>query len=321
MTSAKAVRFLAKKSWHTATMRHMEKVWLAEQRAASEDKKMAELRQELAEEREMEALRKAHESATGIKKSERVDFLYSEPLLNEPSADDYLLGAKYKDKVGDNDVKNVQTKPGSLWLDQPALTSDSIQDKRTKIREDPLFIIKKEEQNQKTTLKNNPIKMQKLRKEILMRKLQEELKKEKKRKRNSEPSSSKRDRREEGEERYSKRERSDHKDPKHTSPPLLTYRKKEYTEAERLQKLQEMQQNAVDLEKERIARINTYNQEYTEESLKALSKDNRKITPQFINSMGQEVFTSASTASIEDRVKRNRFYIQKDNLDERGIFK
>jgi len=69
MTSAKAVSFLAKKSWHTATMRHMEKVWLAEQRAASEEKKMAELRQELAEEREMEALRKAHESATGIKKN------------------------------------------------------------------------------------------------------------------------------------------------------------------------------------------------------------------------------------------------------------
>jgi hypothetical protein len=280
---------------------------------------MAELRQELAEEREMEALRKAHESATGIKKSERVDFLYSEPLLNEPSADDYLLGAKYKDKIGDNDVKNVQSKPGSLWLDQPALTSDSIQDKRTKIREDPLFIIKKEEQNQKTCLKNNPIKMQKLRKEILMRKLQEELKKEKKRKRNSEPSSKKdhdkRDRREEG-ERYAKRNRSDS-----NHHPSHTYRKKEYTEAERLQKLQEMQQNAVDLEKERLARINTYNQEYTEESLRALSKDNRKMTPQFINSLGQEVFTSASTASLEDRVKRNRFYIQKDNLDERGIFK
>jgi len=121
-------------------MRHMEKVWLAEQRAASEEKKMAELRQELAEEREMEALRKAHENATGLRKNERVDFLYSEPLLNEPSADDYLLGAKFKDKNGDNDVKTVQSKPGSLWLDQPALTSDSIQDKRTKIREDPLFL-------------------------------------------------------------------------------------------------------------------------------------------------------------------------------------
>jgi len=148
---------------------------------------MAELRQELAEEREMEALRKAHENATGLRKNERVDFLYSEPLLNETSADDYLLGAKFKDKNGDNDVKTVQSKPGSLWLDQPALTSDSIQDKRTKIREDPLFLIKKEEQNQKISLKNNPIKMQKLRKEILMKKLQEELKKRKEAKKTIRP--------------------------------------------------------------------------------------------------------------------------------------
>jgi len=114
---------------------------------------MAELRQELAEEREMEALRKAHENATGLRKNERVDFLYSEPLLNETSADDYLLGAKFKDKNGDNDVKTVQSKPGSLWLDQPALTSDSIQDKRTKIREDPLFLIKKRRTKSKNFFK------------------------------------------------------------------------------------------------------------------------------------------------------------------------
>jgi len=207
-----------------------------------------------------------------------------------------------------------------LWLDQPALTSDSIQDKRSKIREDPLFIIKKEEQNQKTCLKNNPIKMQKLRKEILLVKLQAELKKEKKRKRNSVPSKKEKTDRREGEgEKYRKRHRSSSRDKK-DSPPR-TYRKKEYTDAERLQKLQEMQQNALDLEKERLARIITYNQEYTEETNQALAKDNTKCRPQFISSMGKEVFSSGSTASVEDRVKRNRYYIQKDNLDERGIFK
>jgi len=241
--------------------------------------------------------------------------LYSEPLLNEPSADDFLLGAKFKDKSGDNDVKNVQSKPGSLWLDQPALTSDSIQDKRAKIREDPLFLIKKEEQSQKTTLKNNPIKMQKLRKEILMRKLEVELKKEKKRKRHSETLKSVKRERTEGEGERSKKDRY-----RNHSPPR-SFRKKEYTDSERLQKLQEMQQNALDLEKERLARIHDYNKEYTEEASQALSKDNRKITPQFICSMGKEVYTSGSTATLEDRVKRNRYYIQKDNLDERGIFK
>jgi len=81
-----------------------------------------------------------------------------------------------------------------------------------------------------------------------------------------------------------------------------------------------MQQNAIKLENDRIERITKYNQEYTQEIKEALGQDNRGITPQFISSIGKEVFTSASTASVEDRVKRNRFYIQKDNLDERGIF-
>jgi len=157
--------------------------------------------------------------------------------------------------------------------------------------------------------------MQKLRKEILMRKLEVELKKEKKRKRHSEPSIKieKRERRE-GEGERDKKDR-------HRNSPPKSFRKKEYTEAERLQKLQEMQQNALDLEKERLARINTYNKEYTEEAIQVISKDNRKVTPQFICSMGKEVYTSGSTATLEDRVKRNRYYIQKDNLDERGIFK
>jgi len=82
-----------------------------------------------------------------------------------------------------------------------------------------------------------------------------------------------------------------------------------------------MQLNAVQLEQERIAKISKYNKEYTEEAKDLLSKDNTKVTPQFINSIGKEVFTSASTASVEDRIKRAKFYIQKDNLDERGIFK
>jgi hypothetical protein len=138
-----------------------------------------------------------------------------------------------------------------------------------------------------------------------------------------------RERRDLKRERDNSRDReTKHSPPGHKrreSPPerdrAKVFRKKEYSEEERLKKLQEMQQNAADLEKERIARISKYNQEYTEETKEGLSKDNRKVTPQFINTMGKEVFTSGSTASVEDRIKRNKFYIQKDNLDERGIFK
>jgi len=183
MSSAKAVSFLAKKSWHTGTMRHMEKVWKAEERAKAEESKTKELQQELAEEREMESLRKVHETLTGTTRADRVQFLYSEPLLNEPSAEDYLTGAKYTDKEDENDVKNIRDKPGALWLDHPYPGSDSIQDKRAKIHEDPLFTIRKEEQNQREALKKNPVKMQRLREEILMQKLREGLGKSRKEKR------------------------------------------------------------------------------------------------------------------------------------------
>jgi len=56
------------------------------------------------------------------------------------------------------------------------------------------------------------------------------------------------------------------------------------------------------------------------EKEQAVAKDNTKNDPKFISSMGKDVFSGGTTASIEDRVKRNRYYIQKRNLDERGIF-
>lgn len=49
-------------------MQHMEKVWKAEQAAKAEEKRIEELKKELAEERELEALRRAHEEATGRKR-------------------------------------------------------------------------------------------------------------------------------------------------------------------------------------------------------------------------------------------------------------
>jgi len=421
MSSAKAVSFLQKKSWHTSTMQNMEKVWKAEERTKKEDKKMEELRQELAEEREMEDLRRAQETLTGVKKKDRVDFIYAEPLLNEPSADDYLLGQKYKESDDDNDVKTIRQKPGSLWLDQPSINSDSIQDKRTKIREDPLFTIRKEEQNKKTALKNNPIKMQQLREEILKQKLRAELKKEKKRKHKMDKSDKKSKRRktengvtavgssdrdisspnrsnvtqdsserrdiserterseqsersermDRGErmerserteraersermermdrvDRVERTERVDRSDGRvdistdrrdsgrnsrngydRDSRSVNNYyrssdrhsssgKKKGMSEDEKQRKLEEMRKDAKEMEKIRIENVTKYNLEDAAERAQSFNKDN-KNDPKFISSIGQEVFSGGSTASVADRVKRNRNFIQKTNLDERGF--
>jgi len=50
--------FLSKKSWHTSNLNNQEKVWLAEQQAANEDRKLAELREQIKVEREREEFEK-----------------------------------------------------------------------------------------------------------------------------------------------------------------------------------------------------------------------------------------------------------------------
>jgi len=288
MSSAKAVSFLAKKSWHTGTMRHMEKVWKAEERARVEDKKLGELRREKAEEREMEELRKTHENATGNKRMDKVDFLYQAPLLTtEPSAEDYLTGTRYKESDQGNDVKRMKETVGSLWL---STGIDLMNDKRAKIREDPLFAIKREEQARKTRLKDNPIKMKRLREEV-------ERKERSKRRKISE-------------EEYKKKSR------RHRSSS-----RKQMTDEERQKKLVQMQELADKYEKERIERVNKYNSEDQKEQAQNKSNNSKaELGPGFINDMGKQVYTAKSTASLQDRLKRNTYYIQKTNLDEVGIF-
>ncbi len=69
--------FLAKKSWHTGALHHMEKVWKAEQRTQDEERKMLELKRQLAEEQKILDLKKLQEEATGKKSGDRyISILY-----------------------------------------------------------------------------------------------------------------------------------------------------------------------------------------------------------------------------------------------------
>eukprot|EP01130_Rhizamoeba_saxonica_P011902 TRINITY_DN4967_c0_g1_i1.p1 TRINITY_DN4967_c0_g1~~TRINITY_DN4967_c0_g1_i1.p1 ORF type:complete len:390 (+),score=115.82 TRINITY_DN4967_c0_g1_i1:58-1227(+) len=184
MSSGKAVSFMAKKSWHTGTMKHMEKVWKAEQVAKKETERMAEWKREREEEREIEGLRRRHEQTSGLKRNERVDFIYQAPINSGPSAEDYLTGTRWKEDKQETDLEQVKDKPGSLWLKDNA---NSNIDKLQKIREDPMFAIRKEQQAQRERIKDNPVMMKKLRQELKSKKKQ---KKEKRRKRKSKNKSS-----------------------------------------------------------------------------------------------------------------------------------
>lgn len=56
-----------KKSWHPSTFSNLEKVWKAEQKNESEQKKIAQLQQELKEERAREEMQRAAVEAGAVK--------------------------------------------------------------------------------------------------------------------------------------------------------------------------------------------------------------------------------------------------------------
>ncbi|XP_078080278.1 pre-mRNA-splicing factor CWC25 homolog [Mustelus asterias] len=176
-----------KKSWHPQTLKNVERVWKAEQKHEAEKKKIEELQKELREERAREEMQRyAEDSGALKKKSDRLDWMYQGPgsMVNK---EEYLLGRpidKYAtDKMVDEESgPSTETGllPGSIFT---ATGANSALDMASKIREDPLFMIRKREEEKKREVLTNPMKMKMIR-EILQKNLDktEKKKKDKKKK-------------------------------------------------------------------------------------------------------------------------------------------
>ncbi|KAM8947084.1 pre-mRNA-splicing factor CWC25 homolog [Pelodytes ibericus] len=172
-----------KKSWHPQTLRNVEKVWKAEQRHEAEQKKIEELQKELREERAREEMQRYAEDTGAVKKKdEKLDWMYQGPggMVNR---DEYLLGRPVDkfilDKMQDPESgPSTETGllPGSIFN---ASSATSSLDMATKIREDPLFMIRKREDEKKREVLKNPVKMKKIR-ELLQTSLDKKSKKKKK---------------------------------------------------------------------------------------------------------------------------------------------
>lgn len=175
-----------KKSWHPQTLRNVEKVWKAEQKHEAERKKIEELQRELREERAREEMQRYAEDVGAVKKKEeKLDWMYQGPggMVNR---DEYLLGRpidKYVfEKMEEREAgcsSETGLLPGSIFAPSGA---NSLLDMASKIREDPLFIIRKKEEEKKREVLNNPVKMKKI-KELLQMSLEKKEKKKKKEKR------------------------------------------------------------------------------------------------------------------------------------------
>src|SRR5687767_7061848 len=115
--SGKGMSFLNQKSWHQGVFKVVEKVWMAEQAAAEEQKKIDTLRKEMDEERRIEELRKLQHDAGLLTKSqlERLDWMYvGQGVLKEQETkkeqEAYLLG-KIKTEAalaGGNSVADIK---------------------------------------------------------------------------------------------------------------------------------------------------------------------------------------------------------------------
>ncbi|XP_051894582.1 pre-mRNA-splicing factor CWC25 homolog [Pristis pectinata] len=172
-----------KKSWHPQTLKNVERVWKAEQKHEAEKKKIEELQRELREERAREEMQRyAEDSGAMKKKSDRLDWMYQGPcaMVNK---EEYLLGRpidKYAtDKMVDEESgpsSDTGLLPGSIFS---ATGANSALDMASKIREDPLFTIRKREEEKKRETLTNPMKMKMIR-EMLKKNLDKTEKKKKK---------------------------------------------------------------------------------------------------------------------------------------------
>ncbi|KAF7723729.1 RNA-splicing factor [Apophysomyces ossiformis] len=171
-----------KKSWHPATFKNQERVWKEERKHAEEQRKIEQMKKELAEERQLQELQRLQEQTSGRQRSDRLDWMYAAP--NQGAAkpgsnemEDYLLGKKNVDDLLRN--KAASETVASSADERFALSNanaNTERDIQAKIREDPLLMIKKREQQALKAIVDNPIRMKELTKKDKKKKKKKDIK-------------------------------------------------------------------------------------------------------------------------------------------------
>ncbi|KAF7303307.1 Cir-N domain-containing protein [Mycena kentingensis (nom. inval.)] len=153
-----------KKSWHPLLLKNQERVWQEEKKALEEKKKLDQLRKERDEERQMQELERLQEEKTGKKRQERLEWMYATPASgsgqNPNDLEDYLLGKKRVDKIltADENAKLGASHKNFIAVQN----ANNARDIAAKIREDPLFAIKQQEQTAYQALLSNPLKLREM---------------------------------------------------------------------------------------------------------------------------------------------------------------
>jgi len=93
---------------------------------------------------------------------------------------------------------------------------------------------------------------------------------------------------------------------------------KKLTPEEKQKRLEQMQADAKIHQRERLEEIKKVKEDELKEKEQLLERSKNSeaikknsLAPDFISSMGREVYSDKSTASLQDRLQRNRFYVQR----------
>jgi hypothetical protein len=208
-----------KKSWHPQRSGNVAATHKAEAEAIAERKKLQQRLQEIEEERKKEDIQKALEAAGGKPRLQRVEWMYSGPTDGQAGDaaenESYLLGKRRIDKLlQDNDIKKLQKQPSQDALEAaPIGALANPRDIATKIREDPLLAIKRQEQQAYEAMMNDPIRRRQLLASMGIDDSQDKAKrKEERRHKHRHSHRSRRHHDDRDGERHSRRRRSDSRD-------------------------------------------------------------------------------------------------------------
>lgn len=151
-----------KKSWHPVLMSNQRRVWEEEKKALDERKRIEQMMKERQEERQIQELQEMQEAAGGKKRLNRVDWMYSGPSAGQTGTTEemegYLLGKRRIDGL----IKGTESKKLEKKADEESFmalqNANTLRDTASKIREDPLLAIKKQEQAAYEALMNDPVR-------------------------------------------------------------------------------------------------------------------------------------------------------------------
>lgn len=151
-----------KKSWHPVLMSNQRRVWEEEKKALDERKRIEQMMKERQEERQIQELQDMQEAAGGTKRLNRVDWMYSGPSSGQAGTTEemegYLLGKRRIDGL----IKGTENKKLEKAAAEDSFmalqNANTIRDTASKIREDPMLAIKKQEQAAYEALMNDPVR-------------------------------------------------------------------------------------------------------------------------------------------------------------------